>query len=632
MKNMRLFVPITKVDAVKRLVYGVAAAEERDKSNEIFDYSTSKPFFQKWSSEMEKASSVVNPDEPSYGNVRAMHGKVAAGKLTSIVFDDDDKLIEVVAKIVDDNEWNKVEEGVYTGFSIGGRYENRWKDGDATRYTADPSEISVVDNPCAPSARFTMVKADGLAEERPFKEHGMTIPTNDEVAALARSLAKAAGDESKWPSHVEAARAELTKEEPTERPVPAVAAEQPVEKAVEPTPNAPAPDLEQVWQARDGKTFAKKADAVAHNAELDELAKRALDPATQLASALDGLKGTIEKAEAVKPSSEPAVTGTVEKKEFDTDQREKDAKSGVAMPDGSFPIETTRDLANAVKAFGRAKDKKAVKAHIKARAKALGAEDQLPDSWKDGADAKKAAYGDLEKGMDTVSDLARLIQQLEDLHECMEYEAKWENDDSPNPMKLKEDIANLAATLRAVVEEETNELLNEEEAVEYGELLEMFDAGDLQKVLGAKAPKWLAKAGARHSKDDLDRVQKMHDTSVELGASCSKADKAAPADDLTKALADEKEKTSRLEKAITDGLVVIGDFKARLEKIEAQPLPRPIETAQTTTYRVVDKAADDANATYAQLEELAKNDPEKLALMLVKASQKMPQHMSGTGR
>jgi hypothetical protein len=64
--------------------------------------------------------------------------------------------------------------------------------------------------------------------------------------------------------------------------------------------------------------------------------------------------------------------------------RDKAADKGHAMPDGSFPIRDRRELAKAIKAFGRAKDSKkpAVKRHIKKRAKALGATSLLPDSWQ----------------------------------------------------------------------------------------------------------------------------------------------------------------------------------------------------------------------------------------------------------
>lgn len=67
---------------------------------------------------------------------------------------------------------------------------------------------------------------------------------------------------------------------------------------------------------------------------------------------------------------------------FPAVKRRKLADKGHALPDGSFPIETTGDLRNALAAFGRASDPAAAKAHIIKRAKALGATGMLPDSWK----------------------------------------------------------------------------------------------------------------------------------------------------------------------------------------------------------------------------------------------------------
>ncbi len=98
-----------------------------------------------------------------------MHGRVAAGKLTDIAFDDEGKRIVVAAKIVDEDEWRKVCEGVYTGFSQGGRYVKRWPDSETSlvRYTAEPREISLVDLPCLPDATFEVVK-DGVVEKRAF--------------------------------------------------------------------------------------------------------------------------------------------------------------------------------------------------------------------------------------------------------------------------------------------------------------------------------------------------------------------------------------------------------------------------------------------------------------------------------
>jgi hypothetical protein len=162
-KSLHLFAQLAKIDESKHEVWGVATAEMVDKEGEIFDYASSKPYFKAWSDEIAKAT-----DGKSLGNVREMHEPSAVGKLVALDFDDELKQISVGARIVDVTAWQKCAEGVYTGFSIGGQYVKAWKDGAFTRFTADPAEISVVDNPCVPGAHFTAVKANGQIEIRKF--------------------------------------------------------------------------------------------------------------------------------------------------------------------------------------------------------------------------------------------------------------------------------------------------------------------------------------------------------------------------------------------------------------------------------------------------------------------------------
>ena len=115
-----------------------------------------------------------------------MHGAVAAGKITALAFNDDAKQIEICAKVVDDAEWRKVEEGVYTGFSQGGTYVRRWTDDDGrARYTAAPSEISLVDLPCLPQARFEMIKTDG---SRVLRRFGKGLDLVAQLAELVDEL------------------------------------------------------------------------------------------------------------------------------------------------------------------------------------------------------------------------------------------------------------------------------------------------------------------------------------------------------------------------------------------------------------------------------------------------------------
>lgn len=258
-----------KVDLDRRIVTGVATAEAPDRSGEICDYASSKPYFEQWSADALKASA-----GKSKGAVRAMHGAVAAGKLTDIAFDDKGKRILVAAKIVDDDEWRKVAEGVYTGFSQGGRYVKRWPDDETglTRFTAEPQEISLVDLPCLPDATFEVVKG-----------------------------------------------------------------------------------------------------------------------------------------------------GVVEKRAFAAAERAKDAADGIAMPDGSYPIKTAEDVANAVRDYARSGGRADVKAHIIARANAIGAEDALPDDWLGPAKAtsitrEQTMNNDaaLHKAATALQDAARKLERAAD--------------------------------------------------------------------------------------------------------------------------------------------------------------------------------------------------------------------------
>jgi hypothetical protein len=178
MKQFQKFIPITKIDAAKREVYGLVTSEAPDKDGEICDYPSTKPNYQAWSAEFAQATA-----GKSLGNVREMHAHSAVGKVVDLVFDDPNKTIAVRARIVDDTAWAKCQEGVYTGFSHGGEYVgDPWPDGNYLRYTAKPSEISLVDNPCNPEAHFEYIKADGSIELRKFAEVARTASSAGPVA------------------------------------------------------------------------------------------------------------------------------------------------------------------------------------------------------------------------------------------------------------------------------------------------------------------------------------------------------------------------------------------------------------------------------------------------------------------
>lgn len=163
-----LFARITKVNAADRTVNGVLCVEEPDFVGEIWDYESSKPYFQKWNQTFAERT-----EGKSVGNMRSMHARIAAGMFTTMDYDDQTKAIIVTGKVVDDDEWEKVQEGVYTGFSIGAKYVRRWKDGNYIRWTAEPYEGSLVDNPAIPGATFSHKSAEGKTEERAFKKNSV---------------------------------------------------------------------------------------------------------------------------------------------------------------------------------------------------------------------------------------------------------------------------------------------------------------------------------------------------------------------------------------------------------------------------------------------------------------------------
>lgn len=349
----RFNIPVTKVDEEKRLVYGLVTEEVVDQAGEILDYETSKSYFQAWSESISKATGGA-----SLGNLRLMHQPVVAGKLIELTFDDVLKQISCVAKIVDDAVWNLVLEGCLTGFSMGGKYIKRWKDAAnkaVYRFTAKPVEVSVVDNPCVSTATFEYIKSDGSVELRKFhtagdgsqEDHSMF--TQEQIAARAAQLAKAAGTPDAVDQFMDEALIALEGEAEAEKAAAAgkkpegdddgdeggedegdgesdkakkgaEEADSEAEKAAEAEAREAAlaeaaKSVVQVWQAPDGTTFSKKADAAAHvltaaPAEPESAVEKALraargEPEAAAGSPLADLDASLETAEK-------ALAGAVE--------------------------------------------------------------------------------------------------------------------------------------------------------------------------------------------------------------------------------------------------------------------------------------------------------------------------------
>lgn len=80
--------------------------------------------------------------------------------------------------------------------------------------------------------------------------------------------------------------------------------------------------------------------------------------------------------------------------EYSNAEREKLAKKGAALPDGSYPITDAHSLESAIRLVGKSKNhsESAVRAHIMKRARELGLQHAVPYSWNhDGSVDKPSA-------------------------------------------------------------------------------------------------------------------------------------------------------------------------------------------------------------------------------------------------
>ncbi|MBK9711557.1 MAG: HK97 family phage prohead protease [Kouleothrix sp.] len=183
----RGWVAITKRDDEQRIVEGVAAAETPDTQGGMYDG-------QIYAGDIVAMSAIADalPDYLKWANLREMHQPSAVG--TVLAAEIVDGALHIVAKIVDDDAWNKVKQGVYKGFSIGGKCLAAAivKSGAVafrkiTRLIL--SEISLVDRPANPEACIALWKGYDMdsAKEPAQTEAGeiTKAATGDPMKAVA---------------------------------------------------------------------------------------------------------------------------------------------------------------------------------------------------------------------------------------------------------------------------------------------------------------------------------------------------------------------------------------------------------------------------------------------------------------
>lgn len=170
--------------------------------------------------------------------------------------------------------------------------------------------------------------------------------------------------------------------------------------------DADIPRVDLVDKAANGMRFllAKRADGPAGLLEPDyvrDLIAKAEPEATDTGRdggnvTVTGSPGAIAKFihQAAQRAAAP-----VAKAKYDADDLRRMAANGEAMDDESYPIADRDDLDRAIRAVGRGgTDHDAIRRHVIARAKALGASSEIPDNWN--------ADGSLKEGVAKEMDMA----------------------------------------------------------------------------------------------------------------------------------------------------------------------------------------------------------------------------------
>ena len=156
--SVRLSMPIGKVDIERRMVSGFATLDNVDRQNDIVTTESSITAFKNFR-----------------GNLREMHQPSAVGKIVSFkedkYFDPSTKkfysgvYVSAYVSKGAQNAWEKVLDGTYTGFSIGGNIKE-WDDAYDEKIdktirvikTYELSELSLVDNPANQFANIVSIE------------------------------------------------------------------------------------------------------------------------------------------------------------------------------------------------------------------------------------------------------------------------------------------------------------------------------------------------------------------------------------------------------------------------------------------------------------------------------------------
>jgi phage head maturation protease len=546
---LSLYWPITKVDGTAREVWGYASTEARDSQGEIVT---------------REALLAALPDYMRFANIREMHRPSAVGVARAAEVDENGLYLQ--ARIVDADAWEKVREGVYKGFSIGGIVTQRDEAQPHIITGVEVFEISLVDRPANPEAIFEVWKGADMGGNQ--KETG--VLSNELKSARAR--------------------------------------------------------LAQKWVASDGSAFDRADEAAKHEAELPAPDAAGFESAR--ASLADALGKADTFAPASEPTS-GMTAYDLEGADGKKDEGEAFADPGY-QPDGKqrYPVTDEREIRAAWSFINRLRNQKpyskeqvdSIKARIVAAWKA-----KIDAKGPPAAQAEK-----MRKGLQDVARLACLIEELEWLCQSVAADQEAGNASStPSDLQdiLTRLCAVLRGMVDEETEEflgdaadgDGDALQRAAIALAPGRaasLLGVVRGARLAKAapsVMARLPRLveaLEKVGARHSHADFTHIQKIHDHTVELGAHCAGAEEE-PASAVAKLIA----KNAALEQQLGAAVPLLLQVKSLVEKVAAQPAVVP-----PSRLHAVEKSSDVAR----ELERIAEQPPALTAFELIKRAMQEP--------
>jgi uncharacterized protein YoxC len=180
--------PISKIDVEKRIVSGWATTDSVDRQNDIITSDASSRAF-----------------EAFRGNVREQHTPLAVGKVTDFrqdkyYNDNENKFyngvyVDVYVSKGAEDTWHKIQEGILTGFSIGGNIldsEVEKIDGydKPVRVVKEYElhELSLVDNPANPNSNIVSIqKINSKNVQKNYLENVFYSPEEDLIILSEKS-------------------------------------------------------------------------------------------------------------------------------------------------------------------------------------------------------------------------------------------------------------------------------------------------------------------------------------------------------------------------------------------------------------------------------------------------------------